>query len=133
MTRYAADRGGLPVLMAACLPTIPPSVAAMIAIGAAVLVLVVLATWLIRQRRSTHLKSRFGPEYERSLQQQAPVHGFFPTGIDRIEEPLQMEPFERWPHQTHAREMLIGVLERIIRYDAGCLLEDRWVLQVFAR
>ena len=41
----------------------------MIVIGAAVVVLALLAVWLMQQRRRTHLRQRFGPEYERSLQQ----------------------------------------------------------------
>lgn len=41
----------------------------MIAIGAIVLVVVVALIWLMQQRRRAHLKERFGPEYERSLQQ----------------------------------------------------------------
>jgi hypothetical protein len=40
-----------------------------IAIGIAVVALMVIAIWLMRRRRSDHLKQRFGPEYERSLQQ----------------------------------------------------------------
>jgi hypothetical protein len=41
-----------------------------IAIGAVVVVLVALAVWWwMRQRRSAHLRQRFGPEYERSLRQ----------------------------------------------------------------
>ncbi len=38
-------------------------------IGAAVVVLALHAIWLMQQRRRTHLRQRFGPEYERSLQQ----------------------------------------------------------------
>jgi uncharacterized protein YjeT (DUF2065 family) len=41
----------------------------MIAVGVVVLVIAVAVIWLMRQRRRVHLRDRFGPEYERSLQQ----------------------------------------------------------------
>jgi len=45
----------------------------MIAIGAVVLVVIVALIWLMRQRRRTQLKQRFGPEYERLLQEHGNV------------------------------------------------------------
>jgi hypothetical protein len=41
----------------------------MIVVGVAVVVLALVAIWLMQQRRRAHLRQRFGPEYERSLQQ----------------------------------------------------------------
>jgi hypothetical protein len=60
-------------------------------------------------------------------------HGFFSTGIDGIEAFLQMERFEREPLQAHVREMLIVVLEPIVRDGASRCPEDRRVLKFLAR
>jgi FtsZ-interacting cell division protein ZipA len=45
----------------------------MIAIGVAVVAVLLIAIWLMRSRHRAQLRQRFGPEYERSLQQHGSI------------------------------------------------------------
>src|SRR5713101_860077 len=68
-----------------------------------------------------------------ALQHQAPVHRFFPSRIDRVQQRPQMKSVEREPRQPHVSEMFERVLARIIRDGARGLGEYRGILQVLAR
>lgn len=74
----------------------------LIAIVAVVVLLVVIVLWMMQRRRSTHLKDRFGPEYERSLQQ----HGnatLAERELDARERRVAKLEIRRLSHDDQAR------------------------------
>src|SRR5580704_6901021 len=68
-----------------------------------------------------------------SLEQQAPIDGFFPSRINRAQNFPQGKAYVWQAGQTDVRNMVVGIFAGILRDDADRLFKNYRMLQMFAR
>src|SRR6202790_4048953 len=68
-----------------------------------------------------------------SLQEQAPIDSFLPARSDCAQQLPQPKSNVRQPRQADMGKVIVAVLTRIIRDDAGGLFENCRILQILAR
>jgi hypothetical protein len=93
-------------------------------IAVVVLLVIVAAIFIIRQRRSTHLKQQFGPEYDRTVEQHGNAHRAEAVLIDREKrvEKFTLKPLTPSDRERFAEDWA-AVQRRFVDDPAGAVTQ----------